>query len=564
MSRFNRFLPALVYLPLAVFVYLHLWRSPANNYLTYSGQDQNMFEWFFASAAKAVTDFGNPLHSELQNYPLGVNMMANTAVLGIGIPLAPITLLFGPTVTWTVVLTGGLAGTAWAWCHVMTKEFGYSRAGALIGGGFCGFAPSVISHGNGHPNFVALFVLPFIVARALRIASGTRPVRDGVILGLLVTYQIFIGEEPLLLCMVTLGIALLVHAAVRPAEVRPMLVPLAKGFGVAAGLSIVVCAVPLWWQFFGPQSYASLRHGGGNDVAALTAFATQTFAGNKVDAAALSMNRTEENAFFGWPLVVFVVVLAIVLWRVTTARTLAITTAVMALLSFGAVVVVHGTETVPGPWALLGGLPLFESVLPSRFAMACVPLIGLLLALGTDLLAGAGRHRVLWFGTIAAVLLPLAPTPLHTMGRPNPPQFFAQGTWRDYVDDGTVVVVPLPDPGDARALSWQAKTGMDFRLAEGYFVGPIGPERFGTYGAVRRPTSELLAKVRDSDEQVAITEADRQNMVRDLRYWAADVVVLAPEERSGRVGNVVAELLGRNSVYVGGVWIWDVRTLVPA
>ncbi|WP_086821767.1 hypothetical protein [Allokutzneria sp. NRRL B-24872] len=558
MSRFHRFIPPLVYLALAFFVYLYLWRSPGSNFLVNGGQDQNMFEWFLAAGAKAVTSLANPLHSELQNHPLGVNMMANTTVFGLGVPLAPITLLFGPTVTWTIVLTGSLAGTAWAWFHVMRKEFGHSWSGALIGGGFCGFAPSVISHGNGHPNFVALFVLPFIVVRALRIAKGTRPIRDGVILGLLITYQIFIGEEPLLLCVVTLAIALLVHTAVKFSEVRAMVVPLAKGFGVAAGLSVVICSVPLWWQFFGPQSYSSLRHGGGNDIAALTAFATKSVAGNKYEAATLSMNRTEENAFFGWPLVIFVIVIAIVLWRVLTVRTIALTTAVMAMLSLGAVVVVHGTETVPGPWALLGQLPLFESVLPSRFAMACVPLIGLLLAHGTDHLAGLGRYRVLWFGMITAVLLPIAPTPLDANGRPAPPEFFASGMWRDYVDDGSVVIAPLPDPGDARALSWQARTGMGFRLAEGYFVGPA-EDRIGIYGAVRRKTSDLLARVREGG--VEITDADRAAAVEDLRYWQADVVVLTPEEKSGLVGPAVAALLGRDGVFVGGVWVWDVRRL---
>ena len=41
--------------------------------------------------------------------PTGVNMMANTAMFGVGVPLAPVTMLFGPTVTFVLVLTLGLA-----------------------------------------------------------------------------------------------------------------------------------------------------------------------------------------------------------------------------------------------------------------------------------------------------------------------------------------------------------------------------------------------------------------------------------------------------------------------
>ena len=41
----------------------------------------------------------------------------------------------------------------------------------------------MVSHANGHPNFVAQFLVPLIVDRVLRLAQGHRPVRDGVVLG---------------------------------------------------------------------------------------------------------------------------------------------------------------------------------------------------------------------------------------------------------------------------------------------------------------------------------------------------------------------------------------------
>lgn len=47
--------------------------------------------------------------------------------------------------------------------------------------------------------------------------------------------------------------------------------------------------------------------------------------------------------------------------------------------------------TVPGPWSLLAGLPLFESVIESRVALVCAPALGMLLALAIDRLAQARR-----------------------------------------------------------------------------------------------------------------------------------------------------------------------------
>ena len=72
----------------------------------------------------------NPLISGLQNAPLGVNMMANTAMLGFSIPMTPVTLVFGPTVTWAIALTGSLAGTAAAWYWVFSRHLVKSRAAA--------------------------------------------------------------------------------------------------------------------------------------------------------------------------------------------------------------------------------------------------------------------------------------------------------------------------------------------------------------------------------------------------------------------------------------------------
>ncbi|MFJ5798600.1 hypothetical protein ACIQC6_09935 [Streptomyces decoyicus] len=71
----------------------------------------------------------------------------------------------------------------------------------------------MISHANAHPNFAVLFMMPLIIDRLLRLCGarghhggghdsggtpGRRTVRDGVVLGLLLTYQIFLGEEALL------------------------------------------------------------------------------------------------------------------------------------------------------------------------------------------------------------------------------------------------------------------------------------------------------------------------------------------------------------------------------
>ena len=63
----------------------------------------------------------------------------------------------------------------------------------------------------------------------------------------------------------------------------------------------------------------------------------------------------------------------------------AVAALVMATLSLGPRIVINGERTaIPGPYELLVGLPVVESALPMRFALAVIPLIATILALALD------------------------------------------------------------------------------------------------------------------------------------------------------------------------------------
>ena len=565
------------FVALAVFVLYRQWRNLGTGYLLRSGQDQNMWEWFFSVAAHSLVNLQNPLGSDLQNHPLGVNLMGNTAMFGFSIPFAPVTLLFGPTVTFALALTVGLAGTAIAWYWVLSRHVVSSRFAAAVGGLVCGFAPAMISHANGHPNFVALFLLPFIALGVVRLGSSERQVRDGIVLGLLIAYQIFLGEEPLLIYALTFCVFGLVYAMSRPKVALAAVRRGIPGFAVAGAVALAIAAFPLWWQFFGPNAYSALEHGPvGNDVQAITSFPTESLAGAPADMSSLRMNATEENAFFGWPLLLLIAVSGLWLWRMPLARAATATAVAMGVLSLGSELTVSGTGTgITLPWALLADQPLFESVLESRFAMGVIPAAALLLALGTDRALASSRSgqaplardgqrstAFLWFAWLAIALIPLAPTPLEVVPRAQAPAFFDDGIWRDYVDDGSVVAVPLSSPQNARLLHWQAEQDVGFPIAGGYFVGPAGPDDLGKYGPEDRPTALFLREVEKTGTIPAVDEATRAQARADLEFWNADVLVLAKTRNDRVLQEAVNQLVGVQGERVGGTWVWDVRAVV--
>ncbi|MDJ0394283.1 glycosyl transferase [Rhodococcus sp. G-MC3] len=551
----------------AFFVMHRQWRNLGSGYLYNSGQDQAMWEWFFSVAAHSVAHLENPMSSDLQNYPLGVNLMANTAMFGLSIPLAPVTLLFGPTVTWAITLTAGLAGTAYAWYWLFSRTVGGSRAASAIGGALCGFAPGMISHANGHPNFVVLFMLPVIAALVVRIAKGDGTKKTTVALGLVVALQIMLGEEPLLIFAIAFALFALVYYAGKPREIWPVITRVAAPIPLAAVIALALVAYPLYWQFFGPQSYSFLEHGNmGNDAKALFQFPSQSIGGVATPGQNVRINATEENAYFGWPVLVLSGVAALWLWRESRARAAAVTVVVMSVLSLGSELFLGKNDAeVELPWQWLADKPLVESVLETRFALAAIPLIALLLVLATDKAFRRGVRPVpaLWCAALALALVPLIPTPLTAVSRTPTPSFFASGEWKNYVDDGSVVTVPLPRPEDARPLKWQIDAGMSFPLAGGYFVGPSDSEdKKAKYGAVDRPTALLLGSVLNSGTVPEITADQRTNAREDLQFWGADVVVLQPGRNSVALRDTVENLLDIDAEYHDGVWIWDVRALV--
>lgn len=565
-----------LYLALATLVLSGQWRDTDGAYLIKSGQDQTMWEWFFAVTAHSVSHLESPLGTTLQNYPAGVNMMANTAMFGVGVPLTPVTLIFGPTVTFVLVLTLGLACTAFAWYRLFARELVRSRFAAGIGGLFCGFAPAMISHANAHPNFVALGMLPVIAGLLIRVARRTvgdaappRRLRDAVVLGLLVATQIALGEEPLLIFAMSFALFAFVYHLHTPRTGLRALRGIAPTVAVAALITLALTAIPLWWQFFGAQSFRSIDHGPmGNDLKAIAQFPSESLGGLFAPGQYVAINETEQNAYFGWPLLFLLAATVLILRRDRVVRAATVVIVVFGVLSLGSVAMLGKRPTgVELPWRWAEHVPLLNSVLETRLTMAAIPAIAAVLAIATQRAVTSWRESAVdwrplaWFAALTLAALPLTPTPLPVVERAATPAFFADGAVRDYVSGGSVVMVPPPRPADAQPLRWQNDAGLEFPLAGGYFVGPTSGNKKGIYGPEFLPTTALLVRTLDTGVVPSIGQDERAAALADLNFWRADVLVLPATRNADALRSAVTQLVGFAPTRVEDVWVWDVRHL---
>src|SRR5205814_7875437 len=95
---------AALYLLGGLWLTLHLWVDLNGRVLVSFPPDHYLFEFWLSHAARIFTHGENPFFTTQLNYPFGVNVMANTAMFGMTIPLVPVTLLFGPKASFAAMV----------------------------------------------------------------------------------------------------------------------------------------------------------------------------------------------------------------------------------------------------------------------------------------------------------------------------------------------------------------------------------------------------------------------------------------------------------------------------
>ncbi|XTZ18305.1 DUF2079 domain-containing protein [Micromonospora echinospora] len=584
-SRRADLVMVLVALALAVWVTSGLWRDPNGRAITVNSSDQALFEWLLAFGAHALTHGDNPLFTYLLNVPDGVNLAVNTSITVYAAVFAPLTYLIGPPATFLVILTLNLAATALAWYWLLSRHLVRAPLAAGAGALVIAFSPGMVSHANAHLNWSAGWLVPLLVWRLFTLREPGRWLRNGVIFGVLVAVAFSIAAEGLFFTALALVVFLAVWAAhpANRATVRAALPDFLRGTAVTAVVAGALLAYPLWLHFAGPQRF----HGTGfdpvvhsEDMAAYLAYPRRSVAGEAGLGTSLAPNPTEENSFFGVPLLLLALACFVFLWRHAVAArratllALGVTAVVFTVLSWGPQAVVDGERTgFPLPFEWLGRLPVINAALPARLALVVAPVIGLLLAYTVDQLRTDPPRRrsagLAWAVGYALALVPLLPTPLLTIAREPIPEFVTSGTWREHVSPGGVLTpIPLTVDVTPDGQRWQAyalahRQG-EFALPAGFFLGPGGPDGRGRIGPVPRTFDSLMDQAGRTGRVPIITEGTRELVRDDLRHWRVEAVVLADRVHGAKydldeeaLRQAATELLGPPQ-RVRDVWLWKV------
>ena len=167
--------------------------------------------WWLGWTAHALPNVHSLFLTNGQNYPYGQNFGVNGSMLALGTLFAPITRVFGPVVSYNVLLRLALASSAASMCFVLRRWTKWWPA-AFVGGLLYGFSAYTSNFGGYlFLIFVPLPPLILMVLHEMFVRQKWRAGVTGLLLGVLCALQFFIWVEVLAGTLVigTLGVAVL-------------------------------------------------------------------------------------------------------------------------------------------------------------------------------------------------------------------------------------------------------------------------------------------------------------------------------------------------------------------
>jgi hypothetical protein len=589
------------YLLLSVFVWSNVWTSHPTSVTTCGCGDSSLFTWYMEWPAYAIAHGLDPFFSTAMNYPKGLNLLANTSELAFSLVLAPVTWLFGPVATLNVALTLSPALSALAMFVLLRRWVTWTPA-AFIGGLFYGFSPFIVSElTDAHLMLGMAAVPPLVVAclDELLIRQRRRPVRTGILLGLLVTLQFFIGSELLMMMTImgAIGIGVVVvYAAWRhPDALRTN--ARHAGVGLAAGVITagVLLVYPAWYALAGPAHFSGPIWPG--RVSSIRSASTslnsyvQQFSVARVSYARTLYRKVggyqgpvTNSQYFGIGMLA-VLIGGLIAWRRDRRLWLFGTVAaVSVVLSLGA------TKAIVLPWQFVQNLPLFQNVIPMRFVfftyLAVAVMLGLIIdhtrasvnrrhdmaqsGLPGQPIGGRWSRLPRWGGSAAAVIVAVIALvqPAAGVARTVPitTQRVVLPTWFRTVAPHlnrhqVLLIFPSAFNSPQTVLTWQAVNRMHYSMVNGGL--PVG---LLAYTGKEHNGAGVIAWVSLLPELPEYANSDDLGFVRQaLGEWGVTTVVI-PDQPSlpayDQIPSVtiaaalITAATGELPMHQADAWVW--------
>ncbi len=539
-------LALLAYGLLALALFSSTWVDPVGSWIG-SPKDPKLFIWYLGWIPHELAHGHNPLFTDHLSYPDGVNLMWNTSMIFPALVLWPVTGAFGPVVAYNVLITGGIALSAWIG-FLAARRFIELPLLSFAAGLIYGFSPGLVAQALGHPHVVVAVFPPIalLLGHEILVRRRWHPAIAGAVAGAAAAVQLLTGEELLATTLLIALIGVVLLALLHRDQVSATLPHAVRAAGAALAAFAILAGYPLAFQFFGPQRVYGDVQQPDVYVSDLLAFVAPS---NLIH---FTGNIAENDAYIGVPLLMLFAAGLVLGWRRAWIRWTGSVTLVVAILSLGPHLHVNGTVTpVWLPWAAVGRLPLMGSALPARLMVVGFLGIGIVAAAAIAMKT-ARLWRIASGVALVAGLVTIAPSLPYPSATASVPAFFKPGGGIERLAPGSVLIVtPFSSKESTDAMLWQAVANYRFRMPEGDAFTP-GPY-LGPHPTFMQSVFDAL----DAGKTVTVTPEVHDKFVADLkRSGVSGGIVVGPSRGRAAIVAFLTQIEGAPPIEDGGVQVW--------
>jgi hypothetical protein len=517
--------------------------------------DPSLSIWALQWMPYALSHHLNPLFTSYLHYPTGVNLMWNSSSLFPSLVLSPVTVLWGPIVSYNVLvlLSMWLSG----WCAFLAvRRYSKRWVSAAIGGLLYECSPFMASQITGHAQlFVAVFPpLLVLFADEILVRQRRRAWLIGDLLGLAAAAQLLTGTELLAISLVMCVPALITLAVIFRTRLRERLGYTLRAAAAALAVFAVLAGYPLYFLLLGPQRVSGVLQGDfyvARPASFVIPGGLQLIGG--------PTTTYDSSVYIGIPLLVLLIAVTVWMRRRPAVVAAAVTVACTMILALGAHLWIQGAPTkIRLPWLIATKLPMLSNVLPVRLMVVAYLALAMIVAIFLDRVLEAPRwKRVGGLAVAAVALIPLIPTLPIQSSQLDVPAFFTDGQAQRLPQTGSVLMTPYGVYlADYPPELWEAVSDMAFKTQLGivYTPGPGG----NMEGPEMDPLGKELNAIGDFGKPAptSIAASVRATYLSDLRAHGVTTVIVGPAVGSAQEAQLMAEVLGRSGTSTGGVVVW--------
>ncbi len=526
------------------------------SYIGPYSHDQIQFLWTLYWWPYAISHHINPFFSTYIWHPYGTDLsFAPASVPGASFIALPITLIFGPVVSYNLLIIIGNALSAF-FTFLIIKYLTQSFIAGVIAGLLFGFSTyqfvQVI-----HLHTELTFLIPLIAYLILLFwEKKIQSIAFILLVGLCLTLQYLFAIEIFVTLTLFIGISCIIFTLVYPEHFKKLI-----HFLINLSCAYALCAILLL-----PFIYTAFKNGIPTRPFNPVVFFSidplnfiiptkSTYIGANAFAQLSSTffgSIYENSGYLGIPAIAIIIFYAVKYWHEKMTRVLFFTLLCFMILSLGPKLHIAGYSTFTLPEYFINKLPVINQLLPERLTVYVFFVASLLIGLWagknlTGLRAGK-KDPTLYFKYMLIVFTLILIFPNVRGGTAytytHIPYFFTSGIYKNYIQRGdNVLFIPYASNGDS--MLYQEYTNMYFNLAEGYVTTwTLTPKEF-----LQNP---MTTKLRNLSKKPLISN-DFNDFKKYLHDFKVNEIVF-PQSEYHSLQPVISRL-GISPVNIEGVFV---------